>query len=328
VFAGYVTIVEQNLVDAVSSSFGGCELGYFPKYNGGQDYRGLLKSLHELFEQGNAQGITFLASSGDEAGLLCPDLAYLNGGAGKYVASVSEPADDPDVTAVGGTNLVTAYTPGSLDSAYASENAWSDPMLPADPYNTGGELTNGVFGAGGGYSRMWPQPFYQNGVATGSTTRRAIPDIGMQVGGCPEGAILDNAGTCDGGDTKKNGAGNTQRSAVEVAINVGKPKGGFGGYIGTSVSSPEFLSTVALLVEQAGGRVGNINPRIYAVAKGQADGGPQYFHSAIPGYNGVRNTLVSPEYSLSTGVGTPLVNSFLSLTGVPAAGVPQTPSNP
>lgn len=327
VFAGYSQIVEDNLVDAVSSSFGGCELAYFPKYNNGKDYRSVLRTQHELFQQGNAQGISFLASSGDEAGLECPTLPYFEGGNGHFIKSVSEPADDPNVTAVGGTNLVTAVTAGSLDSSYVSENAWSDPEQPYDPYNNGGVASGGVFGAGGGYSALWAQPEYQANLATGSTKWRAMPDIGMQVGGCPFISLRPN-GVCDGGDTAKNGNGNTQRSAVEVAIAVGMPHGGFEPLIGTSVASPEFLSAVALLVEAHGARLGNLNDYIYSLAKGQASGGPQFYHTGIPGYNGVKNTLISPVFSLSTGVGTPIVNSFLFETSQSAAGVPQTPSNP
>jgi len=65
IFAGYVDAIEDNEVDALSASFGECELYYFPSYNGGQDYRGILKAEDELFMQGNSQGITFLASSAD-----------------------------------------------------------------------------------------------------------------------------------------------------------------------------------------------------------------------------------------------------------------------
>ncbi|MEJ0046873.1 MAG: S8 family serine peptidase [Rhodospirillales bacterium] len=322
--------MNQNIVDAVSSSFGACELLYFPKFNNGQDERDVVRNLHELFLQGNAQGISFLASSGDEAGLECPTLKYANGGNSKFVKGVSTPASDPNVTAVGGTNLVTNVTAGSLDSSYSTENAWSDPEVPYDPYQTGGLLRGGVWGAGGGYSHLWKLPEFQNGFPTGSTKWRALPDVGMQVGGCPKNLAQINKTPpyCTGGNNPKNGNGNADRSAVEVAVNVGLG-GGFGGFIGTSVASPEFLSVVALLIEAHGNnRLGNLNDYIYSLAKGQASGGPAFYHTGIPGYNGLVNTLLAPSYSLSTGVGTPVVNSFLIETSVPAAGVPQTPSNP
>jgi subtilase family serine protease len=325
VLAGYLDIIEQNTVDVVSSSFGECELFYFPKYNGGQDYRGVLEAEHELFMQGNSQGMTFLASSGDSAGKECLSPAYLTGGPAHFVAGVSTPAADPNVTAVGGTNLVTDYVQGTLNSNYAGENAWEDPEVPYDPYGVGVNAPGGVWGAGSGVSQMWPEPTYQTLVHTGSPLR-SVPDIGMQVGGCPGGISKLQHGECEGGDNPANGNGNSQRSAVVVAFGVGQG-GGFYGVIGTSVSSPEFAGVVAHLVEQQG-RMGNLNNYIYKLAAKQAAGGKKYFHTNIPGYNGIVNTDVSNTYSLSTGVGTPVVLNFIGQSKAPAAGKPQSPSNP
>jgi subtilase family serine protease len=330
VFAGYVNAIESNTVDILSSSFGGCELGYFPRYNNGQDYRGVLRSLDELFMQGNAQGITFLASSGDEAGKECPTPAVFTGGPSHFIPSVGEPADDPNVTAVGGTNLVTTYIPGSLNSSYATENAWSDPEIPYDIYGVGVNVSGGVWGAGGGDSKMWPAPDYQSLVTTG-TTSRAMPDIGMMVGGCPGGISKVNkkSGFCDGQNNPNDGDGNTDRSAVVVAIAVGQQGGGFYGFIGTSVSSPELAGALALLVEQQG-RQGNINPYLYRLAAKQAKSGKvaEYFHTGIPGYNGVIQSNVSATFNVSTGVGTPVVKALVGLPKAAVAGLPQTSSNP
>ena len=185
IMAGYVDAEEYGVAQVISASFGQCERDYFPELNEGVDYRDILVAYHELFEQGNSQGITFLASSGDNAGLICPTKSYLEGGVSHYTPGVSTPASDPNVTAVGGTNVVTSYVQGTLDSVYAGENAWDDPEVPGDPYGTGGLLKKAAWGAGGGYSDMWPAPAYQDMVNTGSHTQRAVPDIGMQVGGCP-----------------------------------------------------------------------------------------------------------------------------------------------
>jgi subtilase family serine protease len=324
VTAGYIDIDEQNSVDVASMSFGECELFYFPKYNGGQDYRGILQAQHELFMQGNAQGITFLASSGDSAGQQCPSASYFSGGPSRFKAGLQTPAADPNVTAVGGTNLVTTAD-GTLNSAYVSENAWDDPEIPYDPYGVGVDVKGGEWGAGSGYSAMWPAPDYQSMVNTGSNMR-AVPDVGMQVGGCPGGIAKLHKGVCDGGNDPNNGNGNTQRSAVVVGFGVGNG-GGFYGVIGTSVSSPEFAGAVAHLVEQKG-RMGNLNSYIYGLAAKQAGGGRQVYHTNIPGYNGIENTNLNPTYSLSTGVGTPVVSSFIGQPRADQAGVPQTPSNP
>ncbi len=75
---GYTAVDEDNAVDVVSSSFGECELDFTPAYNGGVDFTGILQTFHALFQQGNAQGITFLASSGDNGALACVSAAFAN----------------------------------------------------------------------------------------------------------------------------------------------------------------------------------------------------------------------------------------------------------
>ena len=187
ILRGYEKIVDSNKYDIVNSSFGGCELFYTADYNGGQDFTYLLQAQHDLFMQGNAQGITFVASSGDEAGLECPDLNYLNGGTGVWVPSVSTPADDPAVTAVGGGNLVTTDggNAAALRSTYVRESAFSDPETLADgsdPFLTGGSLSGGRWGAGGGVSVVFKKPLYQDLAKTGGGKWRTNPDVGMQVG--------------------------------------------------------------------------------------------------------------------------------------------------
>jgi subtilase family serine protease len=197
-------------------------------------------------------------------------------------------------------------------------------------YGFGENVKGGVWGAGGGVSSLWPKPDYQAKVTTGSTTYRSVPDVGMQVGGCPGGIAELNAktGFCTGGDNPANGDGNTDRSAVVVGIAVGQG-GGFYGFIGTSVSSPEFAGAMALLIEQRG-RMGNLNTYLYQIASVQAAKGPvaKFFRTGIPGNNGVIPSNVSPTYSVSTGVGTPVVKALVGVNQAQAAGIPQTPSNP
>jgi subtilase family serine protease len=317
--AGYIDVDEYNFTDVVSSSFGECELFYTKRYNGGTDYTGVLKSEHELFLQGNSEGITFLASSGDSAGKICPNPDFT-----KYVAGVSTPASDPNVTAVGGTNLVTNFVEGSLTSSYAGENAWGDEW----PGDFG--LPGGWWGAGGGYSKLYSAPSYQSDVTTGSSGGRAVPDVGMQVGGCPGGATdyHPKPNVCNGNNRADDGAGNDQRSFVWVSIGATSDNpGNFEGLVGTSVSSPEFASVVALIVEK-NGRMGNLNPYLYHLAKAQANGGATAFHTNIPGFNGLVQTDLNSTYSLSVGVGTPVVTTVIGKPTATPAGTPQTISNP
>ena len=320
---GYQYIVDTNKYDIVNSSFGGCELGYTAAYNDGVDYTDILEAEHEIFLQGNAQGITFVASSGDEAGLECPSVDYFNGGTSStFVPSVSTPAADPAVTAVGGGNLVTTSSTTTLASAYVRESAFSDPESPYDPYGLGTLVSGGAWGAGGGVSTLYRKPLYQILARTGSGQFRTVPDVGMHVGGCPQSAI-----TCSPDD-----------SSVITAYGVGIG-GGYYELIGTSIASPEFVGALAVFEQQLGKRnhrLGNANYYLYAVGATQtlfggtkAPAGLQFFHRANPGYNGVvYDSFPSYDYNYVYGNGSPDVRKLFGMTNFPAAGVPQTATNP
>ncbi|GGF27599.1 serine protease [Aliidongia dinghuensis] len=322
----YLTIVEANKMDVVSSSFGGCELFYTAAYNNGVDQIGVLDVYDELFKQGNAQGITFVASSGDSGGLGCPDVNYLSGLPSKFVAGVEQPASSPHVTAVGGTNLITTAPPSpqtnppTLTSKYVAENAFGDPELPYDPYGLGSNVSGGYWGAGGGISVHFARPLYQSLVRGFEEVRsrmRTVPDLGMQVGGCPAGIV---ASTC--------GADGT-RSAVVISFG-----GSFDGVIGTSVAAPEFAGVVALGVQRFGHRLGNLNTYIYNTAfvqhyLGKSSAPFRFYHQNIPGFDGLYNADPTKQaYNFMTGNGTPDVRNFLALPNVAPAGDPQTISNP
>lgn len=309
---GYLHIVESNRYDIVNSSFGGCELFYTAAYNGGQDETGLLDAFDALFKQGNAQGITFVASSGDEGGLSCPDTNYITGaGPSRFVPSIQFPSDSPHVTGVGGGNLITSFrTPPTLRSTYVSENALGDPEIAYDPYGVGANVAGGFWGAGGGISAHFAKPDYQGLVNTGSASFRTTPDVGMLVGGCPGNLALVPCGP--------------NRSYVIIALG-----GTFYGVIGTSVSSPEFVSAVALYVQKTGARAGNLNTYLYSVAARQNAGGVAAYNRAIPGFDG-KWTGAAPAggYTYLVGNGTPKVRALFGMTDQPAAGDPWTPSNP
>ncbi|MFZ0590280.1 MAG: protease pro-enzyme activation domain-containing protein [Bryobacteraceae bacterium] len=316
ILAGYLDIVEDNAVDVVSSSFGGPELGYSAEYNDGVDYSWILRTYDDLFKQGNAQGITFVASSGDEGGLGIPSLDYFTTPpqkppivVGHFIPDIDTPASSVYVTAVGGTNLATTFNPSSttLESEYVSENADADPQLPYDPYGVGNLCSGGYFGSGGGTSIFFLKPDYQNLVDTGSKWR-TIPDVSLQMGGCPVGSVLP----CS-----------PDRSFV-IAIVGGTEVG----LVGTSISSPDFAGLLALEIEHLQSRLGNVNYQIYSLAAQQQanpKSGP-FFHQDIPGFDGYYST--NPGYNYVVGNGTVFGRNFIQTPTVPAAGNPQTPSNP
>jgi subtilase family serine protease len=288
-------IVEDNKVDVVSTSFGLCELYFTAAYNGGTDFTSLETEFHDIYRQGNAQGITFVNSSGDNGGLGCTDTTFATATTG-----VEWAANDPDVTAVGGTNLVTSFISGSLQSTYVSENANDDVFSP-----TSGEPAGEVWGSGGGKSTFFGKPIYQYLVRTGASTR-TVPDVAMHMGGCPVGAV-----TPCGPD----------RSFDYAAVG-----GFFFGLIGTSASSPEFAGLQAIQDQLIGSRVGNVNYLMYGLAAlGTVGHGPT-FHNDIPGFNGVYST--ARGYNFVLGNGTPYGSQYVLDPFGPLAGNPQTPSNP
>jgi subtilase family serine protease len=321
--AAYVQVDLENQVDVVSSSFGVCELDFTAAANGGTDSTGILKALHQLFQQGNAQGITFLASSGDQGAVPCTSTAFDNNPTNgtNFVLGVSYPASDPAVTAVGGTNLQTAAKPGVDDAAYVSENANFNPRVPmAVPLSATETVTvgNNTWGSGGGFSVVFAKPAYQNLVKTGSNKARSVPDLALMMGGCPDDA-----------DLAVQDCMALPHSDAIVWIG-GQPDL----LIGTSAASPQFAGVLAHAV-QLGGRLGNVNTLIYSLSALQtAVGGEkapsvlQFFHRGISGNN--NGFLVKPgdAYSEVLGNSTLVVKNFLGLQFAPSSGAPNTPSNP
>jgi subtilase family serine protease len=321
VIDGYAAIDDDNSVDVVSSSFGECELDFTPAAGNGVSYTTFIGKIHQLFLQGNAQGITFVASSGDNGAVPCTSIAFDQHptSSSSFVKGVENPAADPNVTGVGGTNLVTVDKPAPNDSTYYQENAQYDPLYPAEIEITPTDIVtvnNYTWGSGGGYSIFFSKPAYQLLTPT-TEPGRAVPDVALMMGGCPVGSD-EAAGACDG-----------PRSAVILWFD-----GGVALVIGTSSSSPEMAGVLALNVE-LNGRMGNANPRIYDLSFIQTAAGGvfappslQYFHRDITGNNNGYTVKPGQPYSTVLGNGTLDVKNFLQLQGAAPAGTPGTPSNP
>lgn len=137
----------------------------------------LTNAYHNAFAAATAKNITLLASSGDEG-------AALQTCDGKsWVKAVSNPANDPLVTAVSGTELTVAkycLTSQGCDPAanpeagtYVSETAWNEGL----PYGDCGDVFGfGTLSVGGGFSVVFDEPAYQKGVLPGGK-QRAVPDV-------------------------------------------------------------------------------------------------------------------------------------------------------
>ena len=131
-FGAVNTLVEQNdPPDIISLSFGGDETGIYS----------------HIFASAAAKGIKVYASTGDDG-------AYND----ESSLSVSYPASDPNVIAVGGTTLYSKTVQGT-DQYY--EYGWS--------------------GSGGGYSHIFTEPSYQTNAGIPNTAnKRAIPDVSLE----------------------------------------------------------------------------------------------------------------------------------------------------
>jgi kumamolisin len=291
----YTAVVDDNEVDVVNTSFGLCELDFTAAYNDGVDFSYLFGVFHDIFRQGNAQGITFVNASGDFGGLGCADPTGETA-----IAGVEWPADDTDVTGVGGTNLVTSFVSGSLRSTYVSENAFYDPIAPGLGYPAGE-----VFGSGGGKSVIFQKPLYQYLVNTGAATR-TVPDVAMHMGGCPAVAVQP--------------CGPDRSADILVFDGAGY------GVVGTSESAQEFGGLQAVQEQVLGSRAGNANYLIYGLAVLRSIGNGPIYHENVPGNNGVYST--NPGYNYVLGNGTPYGAQYSFDPFGPQAGDPQTPSNP
>jgi subtilase family serine protease len=179
--------------------------------------------MNAALERAREHHVTVVASSGDTG-------AVSDEGPPRQV---SMPASDPLVLAVGGTAL-DAASPGG---AYQGEMAWN----------------GGDDASGGGYSRLFARPSYQDGVARAGATR-GVPDVAAN-------ADSDTA------------------MALEYSDGEFRPASG------TSASTPLWAGVIALADQQAGRHLGFVNLALYAIARGPAY--HRAFHDVITGDNSV-----------------------------------------
>jgi subtilase family serine protease len=131
--------IDQKLGDVISQSFGEAEMCADASF---------FRKEHALFQRAVARGITLVASSGDMGTQqMCDN--------GSVFVSASTPASDPNVTGVGGTQLMAL-----ANGVYQSEAAWNS--------------TRGA--SGGGFSTLYRRPAYQEALQPKSKYR-GVPDV-------------------------------------------------------------------------------------------------------------------------------------------------------
>jgi uncharacterized protein (TIGR03437 family) len=231
--------IDQNLAPVVSTSYGSCEL---------ESSTSDVMSMSALAKQGNAQGITWFAASGDNGGADCGDVR--NSG-----LAVDMPASIPEVTGVGGTEFQEgsgqywkAANDGDRASAvsYIPETAWNDSAQDGQPS-----------ASGGGASVFFPKPSWQAAPGVPTDNARHVPDVSLTASADHDGYLVYSGGS----------------QAV---------------YGGTSVPTPAFAGIATLLNQylvssgaQAAAGLGNMNPGLYSLAQTT----PDVFHDITTGDN-------------------------------------------
>jgi subtilase family serine protease len=248
--------IDNNLASVISMSYGICEA-----QSG---------SLESELQKANAEGITFLASSGDEGAAGC------DAGSAKVAVrglAVVYPASSPEVTGVGGNefnegsgtfwNTSNGANGGSAVS-YIPETAWNDTAI-----NIAADA--GLSASGGGASSCadptcsagFPKPSWQVGPGVPSDGVRDVPDVAMSASADHDGYIVCSSNSCANG--------------IEAAVHGNSIFGG------TSASTPVFAGIVTLLNQVVGGTgLGNVNTRLYQLAQNPSNG---VFHDVTTGNN-------------------------------------------
>jgi subtilase family serine protease len=198
-----------------------------------------IRASEKIHKEAIAEGIGIYFSSGDD-GDESHELGYV---------STDYPASSPRVTAVGGTTL--AIGP---QHNYRFEVGWGTHVTDKsgdgwDPAPPGSFL----YGSGGGTTRLFTEPHYQNGVVPKRLARRfggrgrVVPDISMD--GDPNSGMLV-------GETQTFPNGHRRYDEYRIG--------------GTSLSSPLFAGVMALADQRAHFHHGFVNPALYRLYRSAA----------------------------------------------------------
>jgi pro-kumamolisin-like protein/subtilase family protein len=232
-------IINHNLADVMTESFGDCEANYT---------QAEAQFYSALAQQAAAQGITYTVAVGDSGATGCDDPNSVTVASGPV--SVNVLAATPYNIAVGGTQFNengndNAYWSGSNGSTFASaiaqipENAWNESCTAAQCGSNAG-----IWAGSGGASIFFTKPSWQAGVAgMPSDGARDIPDVSFT------SASHDFYLLClDGSCTSQRGEST------------------FSGISGTSAATPAVAAVMALVVQARGARQGQAAASLYRLA--------------------------------------------------------------
>jgi subtilase family serine protease len=300
-------IADDDIAQVVSTSWGLCEASVLGLPGGSL----VFSAEAMVFDQMALQGQSVVAASGDLGSSACASSAQ--GSAASSSLAVMDPASQPGVLGVGGTQL---GSPG----AASTQLVWnrSGPSGDGRGWSVSaiGSVQNSV--STGGISAAQAMPAYQRGVdRSGLSSGAPCGNVG---GACRE--VPDVAALADG-------------------YAIYGTAGGFGGVGwtsvgGTSLAAPLWAAALALAVEANHGGLGRVNAGLYridaAVPWAFTDitkGDDALFSDANRSctYGGVPNQPcyeATPGYDMASGIGAPNVGLLVGLlAGLPrASGAP------
>jgi subtilase family serine protease len=219
-----------------------------------------IERLNAALEAAAARHVTVIAASGDigAVGEPCQVIKGLTGGAFPPVKEVNLPAADPLVLAAGGTSLDASHATGT----YVSESAWGLPFgSPGTQFQA----------SGGGFSRRFARPSYQDGVA-GILATRSVPDVSADA---------------------------SPHTGMGLVISDGANRYTIRNSGGTSASAPLWAGLIALADQYAGRHLGFVNPAIYRIARSAS------YHEAFHDITAGNNTPTFPGHAISGYAATP-----------------------
>jgi subtilase family serine protease len=306
----YTVPATGKVLPVISMSYGDCE----ESFAGQSSY---VRWVTTIGQEANSQGQTLVVSSGDSGAFGCDSGNY----PAELGVSVGIPADSPHYTAVGGTTLSgdsnspSTYwneTPYLVNSAlrYIAESVWNDTSSSA-----------GLSASGGGVSLYYPQPTWQNGLISGQTSGRMVPDVAFAASPNHDGYMI-----CSQDDA-------TAKYGTDCATGFVSSQGYIDNvYGGTSAGAPSFAGMLTLLAQKHGAGLGNINPTLYNLASSPTTYAA-IFHDITSGDNVVSCTVASSDqgcvggqfgweattgYDLATGLGSINGFQFFTVTAAPA----------
>ena len=230
--------------------------------------------INSVLQTAQRDRVTVVVGTGDSgaATTVCPGPGP--GAGSTRVKGVDFPASDPFVLAAGGTSLQASRTTG----AYIGETAWNVPPAAGGPA-----------ASGGGFSRLFSRPAYQDGIA-GIGATRGLPDVSADAD-THAGMALDFS---EGGKDHFIGAG------------------------GGSAAPPLWAAVIALADQYAGRDLGFVNPALYQIARSACC--QQAFHDVTTGTNTVKSGTqtiagyqAAPGWDPVTGWGSPNAQALVPL---------------